>query len=264
MKKLVVANWKMYVEDKASASRWLSKVSRANPDAKGSGPRPKRRGKLNIEVWVAAPVVFIKKSSLPMGAQTVSQFENGAHTGELSAAVLKEAGAKFAIVGHSERRAMGENNDAVHAQLVQATHAGLTPLLCVGEGERTAEGAHFTFIEEQLTSALRGMQSIVEKLVVAYEPVWAIGKSASEAMKPQEVEETVIFIRKVLSDVLGREPARKVRVLYGGSVEGENAHTLLHDGGVNGFLVGHASATPESFIEILKETGRLSKDVKAA
>jgi triosephosphate isomerase len=122
----------------------------------------------------------------------------------------------------------------------------------VGETERLPDGSHFSYIAAQLSSALEGALPHAAKMLVAYEPVWAIGKSATEAMQPSELEETVIFIRKTLADLLGRSDALKVPILYGGSVEGENAHALLTQGGVNGFLVGHASATLNSFVEILK------------
>ena len=114
---------------------------------------------------------------------------------------------------------------------------------------------------------MRGAQSLAAKLVVAYEPVWAIGKTAANAMQPQELEETVIFIRKTLVDIVGRTDALKVPILYGGSVEGENAARLMQEGGVGGFLVGHASAQLRSFADIvdaLTETGRPSKDGKRA
>ncbi len=158
------------------------------------------------------------------------------------------------IVGHSERRAQGETDDMVRAQIERAQEAGLTAVLCVGEKEQDATGAHFNLIAGQLTKALSGTNITSIKLVIAYEPVWAIGKSAVEAMTPPDVREMVIFIRKTLADILGRPAAVKVPILYGGSVEGTNARQLLEEGGVGGFLVGHASADWNSFNEILKNS----------
>ncbi len=217
-----------------------------------SGLKRKAASYAGVDVWIAPPFTILPLlKGLKLGGQAVSAVE-GAHTGDVSAAMLKAAGAHFVLIGHSERRAKGESDEAVHQQLVNAAKAGLVPVLCVGEAERSPDGAHFTFIEEQLASALRGAQSLASKLIVAYEPIWAIGKTAEQAMQPADLEETVIFIRKTLADILGRKDALKVPILYGGSVEPQNAEALIAHGAVAGFLVGHASAELDSFIAILR------------
>lgn len=259
-KKLVIANWKMYIESPEAAKKFIATLKRKMPAHQG------------VDAWVAAPSALIQslagKGPVKIGAQSVSAHADGAHTGELSAALLKAAGAQFVIVGHSERRSPpaggGETNDSVHQQVIRAAEVGLIPVLCIGETERTPEGAHFTFIEEQLASALRGTETVLTKLVIAYEPLWAIGKQAEDAMKPAELQETVIFIRKTLVNVLGRTDGLKVPVLYGGSVEPDNARALIDDGGVSGLLVGRAGADIDSFVEILKKVGRPLKDDRAA
>ncbi len=176
------------------------------------------------------------------------------HTGDVSGTMLRNAGADFVIIGHSERRAGGDTDALVRAQLERATAAGLAPILCIGELERTRDADHFSFVEEQLNAALKNIpKNTLKKLVVAYEPVWAIGKSAQDAMKPSDLHEMSIFIRKMLTELLDRPMAVRIPVLYGGSVEPDNAAQLLKEGAVSGFLVGHASVSSDSFVAIIKQ-----------
>ncbi|MEK7109227.1 MAG: triose-phosphate isomerase [Patescibacteria group bacterium] len=258
-KRIVIGNWKMYIESAPDAKEFARMLKR------------KARGVSGVEIALAVPAPFIaalagilESSPVRVGAQAVSG-RSGAHSGEVSGAMIKSAGGDFAIVGHSERRAtrvsegkiiQGDTNELVHAQLVGAASAGLSPVLCVGELERNEDGSHVSFVAEQLRSALSGAQSLAGKLVVAYEPVWAIGKTAVDAMKPAEVREMTIFIRKTLADVLGRKPGLRVPILYGGSVEPENASALIVEGDVAGFLVGHASVDVVSFVEIVKAASK--------
>jgi triosephosphate isomerase len=246
-KRLVVGNWKMYVESPREAEQFAKSL------------RKKARAFVGAEAWLApslphlVPVAqALAGSSIKAGAQTISIHEGGAHTGEVSASQLKQAGASFVIVGHSERRAAGDSDEAVHAQLNAALGAGLVAILCVGETEREPDGSHWAQVANEISRALAGAVPIKNRLVVAYEPVWAIGKSGAEAIGGEDLEEAAIFIRKILSECLGREAARQVPILYGGSVEPANARALIEQGGINGFLVGRASADVDSFIEILK------------
>ena len=131
--------------------------------------------------------------------------------------------------------------------------AGLGAVLCVGERERDPGGAHFEAITAQLSSALTQLPTKSHsKVMIAYEPVWAIGKTAKDALQPEDLQEMVIFIRKTLAGLLGRAGALRVPILYGGSVEEENVARLYHEGGVSGFLIGHASSNSDSFIKIIK------------
>ena len=249
-KRLVVGNWKMYIKKAEEAKKFALTLRR------------KTRGLRGVEVWLAPPTPFLpevarvlESSPVRVGAQKATHHADPQHTGSVSAVMLKDVGASFVIVGHSEYRIAAGTNDKVRAQLERTVEAGLAPVLCVGEREREADGEHFSFIETELESALRGLPpAVLKKLTVAYEPVWAIGRHAADAMKPAEVQEMVIFIRKVLSDILDRRAALKVPILYGGSVEPGNAADLIAEGGVGGFLVGHASAEVESFFEIIKAT----------
>ena len=246
-KRLVIANWKGYIASPEAAKKVAS------------GLRKRSRAFSGVGVWLAPgfPLITsvtaaLKGSQVKVGAQALSMQDGPQHTGEVSGAMLKNIGATFVIVGHSERRALGESNALVRAQLEQALAAGLTAVLCVGELEQDPSGTHFAYIEEQLRSALSGVHAPAGRLIVAYEPVWAIGKSAVDAMQPEALEEMAIFIRKTLAEVLERAPALKVPILYGGSVEPENAPELIEHGGVGGFLVGHASVELEQFLDILK------------
>jgi triosephosphate isomerase (TIM) len=247
-KRLIVGNWKMYVETQEAAVAFAKTL------------RTKMRGLPNTEVLLSpsyihipAVVEALKRSNIRVGAQATSRYHADAHTGDVSAKMLKDIGASFVIIGHSERRAMGETDEIVRTQMLEAAAAGLGVILCVGERERDTSGDHFAFIKTQLTSAAAGLgKKAIQNLVIAYEPVWAIGKNAGGAMKPQDVQEAVIYIRKVLTGVMEHQMALKIPVLYGGSVEAENAPALFRDGGVQGLLVGHASSSLETFLPILK------------
>ncbi len=246
-KRLVVGNWKMYIESPDAAKKFAQALRRKSASFAG------------VEAWLAPSFILLptvatalKGSSIKVGAQSVSPHTAGQHTGEVSAAMLKAAGASFVIIGHSEQRAAGMTDALVHAQLVHTHDKGLTSVLCVGEKERDASGGQYATVESQLRAAFSGFPHLAKRVVVAYEPVWAIGKSAESALAPQELEEMVIFIRKILADILTRPVALKVPILYGAAVEAENADLLMKDGGVAGLLVGHASAEIDSFIDILK------------
>jgi triosephosphate isomerase len=253
-KRLIIGNWKMYIEKPEDARAYAL------------GLRRKLRGISGADVWLAVPYPLIaevarvlESSPVRVGAQALSAYTDGKHTGEVSGVMLKGAGALFSLIGHSERRAAGDSEALVRAQLENAIAQGLAPVLCVGETDRLHEGPaydgagdHFSVIEGQLSSALKSVpKNLLKKLAVAYEPVWAIGKSAEHAMKPADLQETTIFIRKVLAELLDRQLALKVPVLYGAAVEPQNAHDLIRDGGVNGLLVGHASARLDDFLAII-------------
>lgn len=222
--------------------------------------RSKMRGLTGVEVMLAPSFTLIptvalalKRSAVKVGAQGVSRYHADAHTGEVNTIMLKDAGASFVIVGHSERRVLGETEDIIRKQMLEVAGSGLTAVLCVGERERDPSGDYFEFIKTQIVSALAGHgKKTFNNLVIAYEPVWAIGKHAIDAPDARDVQEVVIFIRKVLTELMDHATAVKVPILYGGSVEAENAAAFFTEGGVQGLLVGHASASVETFLPILK------------
>lgn len=247
-KNLVIANWKMNPDTGEEAGKLAGAVKRFV-------------GKLKKTEVVLAPsfvhLALISKAILKsrkvfLGCQNVSEKASGAHTGEIGLAQIHDAKVRFVIVGHSEVRARGEDNETVNMKMRALLSQGFTPVLCIGENERDIEGGYFQFIRQQL---LQGLRDIPKKdllnVVLAYEPVWAIGRSARDAMNATDVHEMSLYIKKVLSDSFG-EDYSNLTLLYGGSVEAENAAEIMQKGEVAGFLVGHASLVPEEFKKILK------------
>jgi len=167
--------------------------------------------------------------------------------------MIKSLGVKFLIIGHSERRAMGENNEIIRKKMQISFDAGLTPILCIGEKERDKEGNHLAFIKNQIKECLIGLsKKHLVGITIAYEPIWAIGRSYREAMTPTDIHESVLLIRKIISEFFGKDIADGAKILYGGSVESENASEIVRIGNVDGFLVGHTSLIPDQFSAILK------------
>lgn len=190
-------------------------------------------------------------SSVKLAAQNCCWEEKGPYTGEISPAMLKELGVIYVIVGHSERRHIfGETNELI-AKRVKGVHSfGLIPILCVGETlEERKAGKTFEIVETQLKEGLKFLDKVSgEDLVIAYEPVWAIGTGINAT--PVQAEEVQSFIRKKLEEKYKKEIAEKIRILYGGSVTPENVGELIAQPNVDGVLVGGASLDPEKFFKI--------------
>jgi triosephosphate isomerase len=187
-----------------------------------------------------------------LGAQNVHWDEKGAFTGEISATMLKDVGCKMAIVGHSERRhVFGETDGMINRRLTGAMQFGLTPVLCIGETLKQREADQtMKVLENQVRAGLAGIEVIDGgELVIAYEPVWAIGtgKTASET----QAQEAHSFIRTLLVDICEKNIAAQVRILYGGSVKPENIDILMQQEDIDGVLVGGAALKAESFERII-------------
>lgn len=186
------------------------------------------------------------------GQDCSTETEFGAHTGEVSAAMLKDAGCSHVIIGHSERRQFyGETDQSVNKKTKAALAGGLTAIVCVGEmlAEREAGNAE-TIVETQLSGGLEGLTvADMERIIIAYEPVWAIG--TGKTATPEQAQEMHGFIRQTLAGTHGKEIADKTRILYGGSVKPENIKTLMGQEDVDGALVGGASLEAESFAAIV-------------
>lgn len=251
-KKLVVANWKMNPQDPGEAKRIFLGLR------KEAAKRPK------VQTVICPPFIYLSQlrkfdaANVALGAQDIATEESGAYTGEVSAPMVHNMGARYVIIGHSERRAAGETDEVVAKKTLIAFEDDLVPIVCIGEKERDTHGTHLRFLEDQIRRSLGKIpKKYFSGLVVAYEPVWAIGKSAKEAMKPEDIEETTLFIKKILADIYGKEEGLQVAILYGGSVEPENAGAIIQKGGVDGFLVGHKSLHPEAFGKILQAAHEL-------
>lgn len=245
MKAIVVTNWKMHPATMREAKRLFEATKKAADAAKGAS------------VVVAPPAIFLRElSALYRGKKIAFAVQHahpesvGAHTGEISLAQVKDARAQYAIIGHAECRARGETNDEVRRKVVSALSLKLTPILCIGEKVRTQSGEHFEFVREQIRTALLEIAPAhIAKMLIAYEPVWAIG--TSHAMPPREMHEMSIFIRKMVVEFAG-DAGHKVRILYGGSVDEKNAGAMLREGDIRGFLVGRASVNAQEFSVLLQ------------
>jgi triosephosphate isomerase len=195
----------------------------------------------------------VKDSNISVGAQNLFWEEKGAFTGEVSAAMLRDAGCSYVLIGHSERRQyFGETNEIINKKIKAALSNGIVPLLCVGESlKEREENSTFEIIENQLKESLSGFsQEDASKLVVAYEPVWAIGTGKTAA--PQQAQEVHAFIRRLYSQMYNNIIADKVRIIYGGSVKPDNVSELMKQSDIDGGLVGGASLEVESFVKLIK------------
>jgi triosephosphate isomerase len=244
---LIVANWKAYVEDSAKAKKLVAVAK-------------KLAGASAHRIVLAPPAPFLgalalgNKSKVAFAAQDVSVTNGGAQTGEVTAAMSASAGATYTIVGHSERRAAGDTNVIVALKLAHALARELVPILCVGERERDSDGRYLTFIREEITAALAGLAPKDRaKIIIAYEPLWAIGKSAGSAIGPNDLVEMTLYIRKVLTELLPGKNASRALVLYGGAVEPANIRALASATRVDGFLIGHASVEAAIFAALVKQ-----------
>lgn len=243
MKSLVVANWKMNPGTWKEAKKLFEETKRMST-------------LLKVPVIVAPPAIFLREigalrpGKVGLSAQNVHFEQSGSYTGEISALQAKDAKAHYALVGHAERRAMGETDDDVRKKVGALLALDMMPIVCLGEHVRDDDGAHFTFVREQLLTALRDVPlQKITKIIIAYEPVWAIG--AAEPMRAHDMHEMSIYIRKALVEKYG-EAGHKPMVLYGGAVDGTNVGIMLEHGGVKGFLVGRASVDAKKLAELLR------------
>ncbi len=246
-KPILVANWKNYPASLSEAQALLRVLSK------------KRELFKKVSLFIAPPLPYFEsvasraRSFSQLASQDITLVPKGTYTGEITPDILKSFGTKLSIVGHSERRALGETSKDISEKIKVALKSGFAPLVCFGEKERDAEGEYFELLRQDLKLTLGALKkNEVVKIALAYEPVWAIGAEAKGAISLEELAQTVIFVRKALTDLFGRALAEKVPILYGGSVDPSNAKELMKTG-IRGFLVGRASLNAKSFEAIARE-----------
>jgi triosephosphate isomerase len=253
---LVVANWKMNQEK-------IEHVKQTAEDIKKTASQAK-----HVEVVICPSDVHIpyvqavtKKGQVVLGAQNVSSFEKGSYTGEVSAMQLANLGVEYCIVGHSERRETGETNEMISQKIQLLLKKNIIPILCVGEKVRDEKGQYLHDIETQIKESLANIpKKFAEKIVFAYEPLWAIGKNANRSATSQEIQEIVIVIRRTLSDMYEMKKIPHNVILYGGSVTTKKdiGHSIM-EGYTNGCLIGRASLSSKTCTPLIEEANKLAK-----
>ena len=247
-KKILAANWKMnltHIEAESYMHTFLGEIGEVD----------------DVEIVMIPPFTSIpvlaqiseKAPFIRIGAQNMYWERSGAYTGEISATMLRVLFVKYVVIGHSERRMLfGETDETVNRKVHSALEAGLRPIVCVGESTTQRDNDEVeTVLRRQLELGLKDLsvKDAVE-IVIAYEPVWAIGTGRTAS--PAQAEEAHRFIRSVLSKMFGTGPAERVRIQYGGSVKPDNAQELLRRSDIDGALIGGASLDPHSFAKIIR------------
>lgn len=246
-KRIVAANWKMNPQTADEAWQLFSSVKKIASKLK------------HVDTIICPPFVYLldlsysyKGKNISFGAQDIFWEEKGSFTGEISARQAHDAGARYVIIGHSERRALGETDEDVARKVGAVLKERMHVILCIGEHERDNHGNYLGFLRNQLEIGLGKVKSRdLGRIIVAYEPIWAIGKSGDDAITPDKLHETTLFIKRILVERYTKN-ALATPVIYGGSVEEKNARGILERGEVAGFLVGHASLDADEFGNILK------------
>jgi triosephosphate isomerase len=249
-KKIIAGNWKMY-KTIQSGSELISVIK--NELLKNPAPE-------NVLVVVCPPFTsldsanaLLKGSKIGLGAQNMFYETEGAFTGEISGEMLKAVGCEYVILGHSERRTyFYETDEMINKKIKKALDFELIPIFCIGETlQEREEGKTFDIVNMQIQKGLEGLTSAqVKNIIIAYEPVWAIG--TGKTATPEQAQEVHKYIRDLLADMFDKSVAENVVIQYGGSVKPENAKSLLSQPDIDGALVGGACLKAESFLSIIK------------
>lgn len=247
-KKLIAGNWKMNLTLNASIELTENIAKKITKKTTGT------TDVLICPTYVALSACskLLSDSGIMLGSQNMSDKDDGAYTGEISASMLKAVGCEYVIIGHSERRKyFGETNQIVNSKSLKALTSGLKPILCVGETLQEREDEIYeAIVEKQISEGLAGISDEqMSNVTIAYEPVWAIGTGVNAT--PKQASGMHKFIRGLISGKFGSEIGNETRIIYGGSVNAKNAGEILHAGGIDGALVGGASLKADEFLTII-------------
>lgn len=243
MKPLIIANWKCNPVKTEEAESLFNSVKKGVKDIRGA------------EVVICPPFIYLSKlEGLALGAQNCFWQDKGAYTGEVSVAMIKNSGCDYIIIGHSERRRhFQETDEMINKKLKAALLSDLSVIFCVGETQEEREGDKTEqILHQEIVSGLNGVPlSKIPNLVIAYEPVWAIG--TGNACDVEESQKMALVIRKIISKIYNLNISKKIRILYGGSVNSKNGQAYLNEGGFQGLLIGSASLDSKEFVDLVKK-----------
>ncbi len=246
MKKIVIGNWKMNPLSLKEARVIFNDTVKTVKQFK------------NIDIVICPPFPFLSigdklnNQNIHLGSQNVFTEKAGSYTGEVSSNMLSSIGVEYVIVGHSERRILGDTDKIINKKVLTALKSKLTPIVCVGENTRDRNGFYLAFIKHQIIECLSLVpKNQVKNIIFAYEPVWAIGENATHEATVDEFIEIQIFIKKIIADLYDMKTATSIRIIYGGSVHSSNAKGFV-DAGAGGLLVGRDSLSPKKFGDIVK------------
>jgi triosephosphate isomerase len=246
MRPLIIANWKANPSTLTEAKSLLLRIKK--------GLDKKRK----VDIVICPPFIFLSElrkiigKRIKLGSQDVF-WREGAFTGQVSARMLKDVGCRYAIVGHSEKRIMGETNRTVNKKITACLGQKVVPIFCIGETEEQKEtGKTFQILKTQIREGLENIsRNQVEKIIIAYEPIWAIGTGENCAY--DEAMSISLLIKKILASLYNQQILKKVKIIYGGSVNFSTIEGYIKESTMNGVLVGGASLKVNEFIAILKK-----------
>jgi triosephosphate isomerase len=245
-KRIVVGNWKMNPESLQEAKKIFSKIKRLST---------KIQGQLVIcppDIYLPELISSYNGKKISFGSQDSFWENKGSYTSHTGPTMIKSVGADYVIIGHSERRAIdGETAEIISKKVLNAVTAGLTVILCIGEKNRDHNAEYLTVLKEELRECLKRIDKrMMAKIIIAYEPVWAIG--ARNAMLPSDIHGMTIYLRKVLTEFYDKQISDNTPILYGGAVNTENVDDIIKNGEIEGLLVGRESINPEGIMYIVK------------